>query len=183
MVDTFGELYKHDIDKILDKTTELKILILGAYRPEYMINRLKTIRDCLRQKGFINTYIVADFPDDNNRFHKDDDIHWTLKSNNLMKNFDLNIFVFFTNCDNSGPTDEFNYFCYEVGEFFRCILLYEESCTISVSSRIRAKIKDFNLRNIAVKEGDDASVCEIAFGIINLVLMKEKNRIYKNHPL
>lgn len=181
MVDTFSELYKHDIDKILQKVTELKILILGPYRPENMINRLKTIRDCLRQKGFINTYIVADFPDDNNRFHQDDDIHWTLKSNNLMKNFDLNIFIFLTNCDNSGPTDEFNYFCYEVGEFFRCILLYEESCTSSVSSRIRAKIKDFNLRNIAVKEGDDAAVCEIAFGIINLVLMKEKNRIYKNH--
>jgi len=115
-----------------------------------------------------NTYLVADFPD-GNRFHKDDDVHWTMKSNFLMTNFDLNLFVFFVNCDNSGPMDELNYFFYEIGEFFRCIVLYEEGCAENISSRIRAKIKQFNLRNIAVKEEEDIIVCELAYGLINIV--------------
>ena len=179
MVNTVGDLYGPDTDKLLQKSTELNILILGAYRPENMYERLKTIRDCLREKGFINTYLVADFPDDSIRFHEDDDIHWTLKSNFLMNSFDLNLFVFLANCDNSGPTDEFNYFCYEIGEFFRCIVSYEEGHAGNISSRISAKIKDFKLRNIAVNEGEDVVTCELLFGLINLVLMKERDRIYK----
>lgn len=180
MADLFGELYNLDINKILQKTTDLKILVLGAYRPENMLERLKTIRDCLRHKGFINTYIVADFPDDKNRFHGDDDIHWTKKSNVLMKNSDLNLFILFGNCDNSGPVDELNYFFYEIRESFRCIVLYEEGSTENISSRLRAKIKEFDLRNVAVKEGDDMLACDLAYGLINIVLMKEQNRIYKN---
>ena len=179
MVNTVGNLYEPDTDKILQKFAELNILILGAYRPENMYERLKTIRDCLKEKGFTNTYLVADFPDDINRFHDDDDIHWALKSNFLMNNFDLNLFIFLANCDNSGPTDEFNYFCYEIGEFFRCIVSYEESHAGNISSRISAKIKNFKLRNIAVNEGEDMVTCELVFGLINLVLMKEQYRIYK----
>lgn len=179
MVNTIGDLYGPNTDKILQKSTELNILILGAYRPENMYDRLKTIRDCLKQKGFVNTYLVADFPDDIVRFHKDDDMHWTMKSNFLMKKFDLNLFIFLANCDNSGPTDEFNYFCYEIGEIFRCMVLYEESHKGGISSRISAKIKDFKLRNITVNEGEDMVTCKLAFGLINQVLMKERDRIYK----
>lgn len=180
MVDTFGELYKPDLDRLLQKASELNILILGAYRPDSMLERLKTIRDCLRQRGFINTYLVADFPDDKPRYHKENDINWTRKSNLLMSRSDINIFIFLANCDNSGPVDEFNYFCYEIGEFFRCIVLYEEGQFSSMSTRISAKIKDFNLRNTAVKEGEDMVICDVAFGLINYILMKEQNRIYRD---
>lgn len=179
MVNIVGELLGYDTEKILEKDKELNILILGAYRPKNMQERLETIRDCLIEKGFVNTSLVADFPDDIVRFHEDDDIHWTKKSNFLMSRFDINLFIFFTNCDNSGPTDELNFFCYEIGEHFRCIVTYEDGFVESISSRITAKIKDFKLRNIAVKEEEDMVICELAFGLINLVMMKERNKIYK----
>lgn len=179
MVNIVGELCGCDTEKILEKYKELNILILGAYRPENMKERLKTIRDCLIEKGFVNTFLVADFSDNIVRFDKDNDIHWTKKSNFLMSRFDINLFIFFSNCDNSGPTDELNFFCYEIGEHFRCIVTNEESFVESISSRIRAKIKDFKLRNIAVKEGEDMVICELVFGLINLIMMKEQNKIYK----
>jgi len=180
MVDTFGGLYKQNIDKISQKAADLKILILGAYRPKDMFKRLEKIRDCLRQKGFINTYLVENLCDEP-RFDKDNDIHWTRKSNYLMKNSDLNLFVFFADCDNSGVGDELSYFINKTEEDFRCIVLCEESIE-KISSRIRAKIKEMKLRNIDIKAGDDLDACELAYGFINTVLMTERNRIYKNSP-
>ncbi len=189
MVDTFGELYTQNIDKISQKTADLKVLILGSYRPREMFERLERIRDCLRQKGFINTYLVENLRDEP-RFDDDNDIHWTRKSNHYMKIFDLNLFVFFVDCDNSGVGDELTYFINETKETltyfinetketFRCIVLYEEGIE-QISSRIRAKIKEMKLRNIVIKSGDDLDACELAYGFINNVLMKERNLIYKN---
>jgi hypothetical protein len=178
MVDTFGELYKQNIDKISQKVADLKILILGAYRPRDMFKRLEGIRDCLRQKGFINTYLVENLRDEP-RFDKDNDIHWTWKSNYLMENSDLNLFIFFEDCDNSGVGSELSYFINKTEEDFRCLVLCEGSIE-QISSRIRADIKEMKLRNINFKAGDDLNACNLAYGFINTILMKEKNRIYKN---
>lgn len=179
MDDGSSEFYKQNIDEILHKLADLKILILGSYRPIGMAKRLEIIRDCLRTRGFTNTFLVKDLGDEP-RFDEDDDIHWTDKSNHWMKNFDLSLFVFFADCDNSGVTDELNYFMTEkIEETFRCIILYEDNIK-QISSRIRAKIKIVKLRNGSFKEKKDLDACELAYGFINIVLMTERNRIYRN---
>lgn len=178
MDDAFGEFYKQNINKRSQETADLRILILGAYRPRNMFDRLEGIRDCLRQRGFNNTYLVENLGD-KPRFDDDDDIHWTEKSNYLMKHSDLNIFIFFEDCDNSGVGDELSCFINETEETFRCIVLYEENIK-KISSRIRAKIKEMKLHNIDFKLKDDLDACELAYGFINIVLMTERNRIYRN---
>lgn len=176
MDDAFSEFYKENIDKRTQEIADLKILILGSYRPIGMAKRLEIIRDCLRKRGLSNTYLVKDLGD-KPIFDEDEDIHWTNKSNHWMKNFDLSLFVFFADCDNSGVTDELSYFIYKIEETFRCIILYEDNIK-QISSRIRAKIKTVKLRNGSFKEKEDLDACELAYGLINIVLMKERNRIF-----
>jgi len=73
----------------------------------------------LIERGYSNTYIVADYPD-NNKSDEDWNIYWERKSNELMLHSDLNLFVFFANCSNEGVTDELAHFCSERREFSGC---------------------------------------------------------------
>jgi len=57
---------------------ELHILILGAYIPENVKKRLERLRTCLIERGYSNTYLVADHPDDNK---SDEDWIYTGKEN------------------------------------------------------------------------------------------------------
>ncbi len=105
---------------------ELHILILGAYRPENAKKRLGRLRNCLIERGYSNTYLVADYLD-NNKSDKDWNIYWERKSNELMLHSDLNLFIFFANCSNEGIIDELAHFCSEIRKFSGCYVICEDS--------------------------------------------------------
>ena len=147
---------------------ELHILILGAYRPENAKKRLDKLRDCFIERGYSNTHLVADCPDDDEH-DENQSVYWERKSNDLMLNSDLNLFVFFANCKNEGVTDELAYFCSKIKKFSGCYVVFEDSYERDVSSRIRAKVERCVLYNTTIKDGDDAELCDAACAFAELV--------------
>jgi len=147
---------------------ELYLLILGAYRPENAKKRLEELRNCLIERGYINTYLVADYPD-NNKSDKDWNIYWERKSNELMLHSDLNLFVFFANCRNEGVTDELAYFCSTIKKFSGCYVVFEDSYESDVSSRIRAKVERCVLYNTTIKDGNDAELCDATYAFAEMM--------------
>jgi len=153
---------------------ELHILILGAYRPENAKKRLDRLRTCLIERGYSNTCLVADYPDDDKSDEKQS-VYWEGKSNELMLHSDLNLFVFFANCRNEGVTDELAHFCSGVGKFSGCYVVFEDSYERDVSSRIRAKVERCILHNTTIKDGDDAELCDATYAFAELVSGRLKN--------
>ena len=146
---------------------ELHILILGAYRPENAKKRLEKIRNCLIERGYGNTYLVADYPD-NNKSDEDWNIYWERKSNELMLHSDLNLFVFFANCSNEGVTDELAYFCSEIRKFSGCYVICEDSYVSNISTRIKAKVERCTLPNTRIEDGNDAELCDAVYAFAEM---------------
>jgi len=141
---------------------ELHILILGAYIPENVKKRLERLRTCLIERGYSNTYLVADHPDDN-KSDEDWNIYWERKSNELMRDSDLNLFVFFADCSNEGVTDELAYFCSKIQKFSGCYVICEDGYASIMSTRIKAKVKRCTLPNTEIEDGNDAELCDAAY--------------------
>lgn len=152
---------------------ELHILILGAYRPKNAKKRLKRLRNCLIERGYSNTYLVADYPD-NNKSDEDWNIYWEMKSNELMLHSDLNLFVFFANCSNEGVTDELAHFCSEINinKFMASYVICEDSYVNAISTRIKAKVKRCTLANTNVEDSDDAELCDAAYAFAEVMIAK-----------
>ena len=150
---------------------ELHILILGAYRPENAKKRLERLRDCLSGRGYNNTCLVADYLD-NKKFDEDWNIYWERKSNDLMLNSDLNLFVFFANCSNEGITDELAHFCSEIKNFSRCYVICEDSYASNISTRIKAKVERCTLHNTKIENGNDAELCDAAYVFVEMMSIR-----------
>ena len=146
---------------------ELHILILGAYMPENAKTRLERLRNCLIERGYSNTYLVADYPD-NNKYDKDWNVYWEQKSNELMRHSDLNLFVFFANCGNEGVTDELAYFCSEIRKFSGCYVICEDSYVSNISTRIKAKVERCTLPNTRIEDGNDAELCDAVYAFAEM---------------
>ncbi len=150
---------------------ELHILILGAYRPENAKKRLGRLRNCLIERGYSNTYLVADYPD-NNKSDEDWNIYWERKSNELMLHSDLNLFIFFANCSNEGITDELAHFCSEIRKFSGCYVICEDSYVGNISTRIKAKVMRCTLATTKVEGGDDAELCDAAYAFAEMMIAR-----------
>ena len=152
----------------------LHILILGAYRPKNAKKRLERFRDCLSERGYSNTSLVTDHPDDN-EFDEDLNTYWERKSNELMQHYDLSLFVFFANCSNEGVTDELAYFCSNAKESSRCYVICEDSYASNMSTRIKAKVERCTLPNTKIEDDNDAELCDAAYAfseMLNVIRIK-----------
>jgi len=150
---------------------ELQILILGAYRPENAKKRLERLRNCLIERGYSNTYLVADYPD-NNKSDEDWNIYWEIKSNELMLHSDLNLFVFFANCSNEGVRDELAHFCSEIKTFMACYVICEDGYVSDISTRIKAKVKRCTLANTEVEDANNAELCDAAYAFAETMISR-----------
>nr|QNO48563.1 hypothetical protein JAJEHNPH_00023 [Methanosarcinales archaeon ANME-2c ERB4]QNO48930.1 hypothetical protein OEPDFBKK_00005 [Methanosarcinales archaeon ANME-2c ERB4] len=155
---------------------ELHIRILGAYRPESAKKRLENLRNRLIERGYGNTYIVADYPD-NNKSSEDWNIYWERKSNELMLHSDLNLFVFFANCSNEGITDELAHFCSEIRKFSGCYVICEDGYVGNISTRIRAKVVRCTLANTVVEDGNDAELCDAAYAFAEMMIVRRAKNL------
>ena len=72
------------INNYLQNKQQLKILLLGAYKPAEALNRLKKLQVCMMRKGFVSTMLAKDFPDAT-RYSEDLDEHYTMKSGSVSK--------------------------------------------------------------------------------------------------
>jgi hypothetical protein len=131
MPNLIGAVLGYEVEKEIGWYRQnLHILILGAYIPENAKKRLEILRTCLIERGYSNTYLVADHPDDNTS-DEDWNIYWERKSNELMRDSDLNLFVFFADCSNEGVTDELAYFCSKIQKFSGCYVILKMVMRVS----------------------------------------------------
>jgi hypothetical protein len=95
-----------------------RVLILGAYRvrPEHSPKgdicnqRLLRLQSYLINKGFINTKLVRDFPDETSVPDEAFDIHFLKKSQYYIRTWaDILLFVFFIEGDNKSVIREIGY--------------------------------------------------------------------------
>lgn len=143
------------------KKRKMKILILGPYKPPSFEDRLRSFRDCLNDKKYDNTKLVADFPDAP-RLHKNWDIHFSMKSRVFIKNWaNALIFVFFKNADNSGVTSEFEFTHLKAQEKLSVSVVFNEK-DLDLSTLIKGPIKVHKI--YADDFEDDMKLCEKALG-------------------
>ncbi len=144
-----------------NKKALVPILILGAYRPpETTLLRLEKLRDCLKERGFNNVFLVKDYPDDP-VYNQDENIHFTRKSQHLIRNWaEIILFVYF-DADNSGVTSELQFTISSAPEKLRrsVILLQEDA---PISSLVKGSIKIQKLDSETFF--DDEDLCEQAEG-------------------
>ena len=105
--------------------------------------------------------MVADFPDEP-RYHKDWDIHCTVKSQFHIKNWaDVLIFVFLKDSDNQGVANELTFTCQRVLEKIHfSVVLYERGIQLSSLTRGPIKIHKVNSDDFE----NDAVLCTKALG-------------------
>lgn len=155
----FFELYE-------EKKRRARILILGAYRPKIALERLKKLRNCLRERGFNNTTLAMDHPDEP-KLHDDPDVHIVLKSEHLIKNWADIIALIYFKANNVGVTSELKFITSTVPEKLHfSFVLIEKS--LQVSSLVRGQIKMYRL--LSDTFSDDEELCEQAEGYCTNIL-------------
>jgi len=146
-----------------NRKKRIKILILGPQRPPNAEKRLYAFKRCLLQSGYDNVKLVADFPDVP-KFHPDQSSHFTLKSQNYIKNWaDVLVFVFLCNCDNQGVANELTFASLMVTEKLNVSVVLSEK-GVQLSSLTKGPI---NLQKIDSDEfSNDVELCEMAKGYV-----------------
>lgn len=124
-----------------NKKKEQKILILGPYKPPFAEKRLGKLRDCLQSHGYDNAKIAKDFSNIP-KYHGDPEIHFTLKSEDKIRNWaDVLIFVFMRDANNIGVWDELKFTVRDVKEKIHySVELHEKGIDLSTRTRARLKI-------------------------------------------
>lgn len=152
---------------------KLRILIPGPYRPKHALDRLEKLRDCLIEKGFLQTKLVKDFPDDM-MYSPDPDEHFTLKSQKRIKEWaHVPIFVFFKGGDNQGVTVELTYTCTTLSHKQSCCATFFEGKWENYSTQVRGSVKLTNRISHEDFRGD-TELCELSRGHA----MKMLDRLY-----
>lgn len=151
---------------IVDETDRLKaglkILILGAYKPESEKDRLILFKNCLIKRKFIQTCLVADFP--NATYNKELDIDTTKKSEYFIIYWaDVLIFVFFKEGKDYGVTSELRFTCDMVPEKAEhALVLFEDDMEFLVGTQVRGPIK---ITKMSYNNFDnDVELCNHGFG-------------------
>lgn len=125
----------------LQNKQKLKVLILGAYKPSTALKRLRELRVCMVEKGFLSTMLAESFPD-STCYSKDLDEHYTIKSRILISDWaDVPIFVFFKKTDNQGVASEITYTCDNLSDKLSCCAVFFEGSLKNFSSQVKGSIK------------------------------------------
>jgi len=136
-----------------------KVLILGPYKPQSAELRLVKLRDFMRSHGYDTARIVKDFPN-SHKYHEDPDIHFTLKSQDKIRNWaDVLIFVFMQKANNLGVWGEL-YFTinFVKHKIHYSVFLHEEGTDLSTQTRGPLKIS----RMYSNEFHNDRQLCEQA---------------------
>lgn len=159
-----SSIFSKDLE---NKKRNIKILILGPYRPQNYKQRLTQFRVCLQNHGYETARLVDDFPDVP-RYDPDPDIHFTLKSRDKIKSWAKSlVFVFFRNADNQGVSNELTFTCDLVREKIHdSIVLHEQGVNLSTQTKGPLKIS----RMCSDKFCTDRALCDKAIGFCTKVV-------------
>ena len=142
-----------------ERKKRLKILVLGPYKPPSAKKRLVDLENCLQARGYSNAKRVEAFRNVP-KYDEDPDKHYTLKSQDKIKNWaEVLIFVFMRKANNLGVWAELQFTIYFVKNKIRnSIELHEEGTALSTQTRGPLKIS----RMISNEFGNDRQLCDRA---------------------
>jgi hypothetical protein len=153
----------------LQSKKKLKVLILGAYRPDKALKRLEKLRNCLIENGFEAAKLAKDFPDDR-QFSQDLDEHYTVKSRQLIEEWaQVPIFIYFKRAKNDGVTVEITYTCDKLHEKQSCCAVFFEGKLEDFSSQVKGEIKDTKKVSYEIFK-NDRELCLLACGHLKKML-------------
>ena len=149
---------------IQNKKRISKVLILGPYRPidsktdekpSICERRLQRLKQFLQQKGFLNTFLVSDFPDESEVPRKAIMVHFLKKSMHYIEHWaDILIFVFLKDCDNSGVETELSFMVFKVTHKCICSAVIRPN-DIILSSLQWGQIELFRIRDLSYDEENE----------------------------
>ena len=124
-----------------EKKRELKILILGPYKPKESKIKLLNFKNYMIAHGFQTARLVEDFKNIP-KYDEDPDTHFTLKSRDKIEYWaDALIFVFMKDGKNLGVWGELQFTISSVEEKIRdSIELHEKGVELSTQTRGPLKI-------------------------------------------
>ena len=161
MIPTFKTLFE-------DKKNRARVLILGPYTPPECKEKLERLKTTLQEKGFFETHLVSDFPDEE-IFHPSSlDIHFQRKSFYYIKYWaQILIFILFQGCSNNGVLRELTYMVDHAIDKCDCsgILRSKE---MRLSSLIRADIEEHRILESDFENEKDLQ--ELAFATCTSIL-------------
>jgi hypothetical protein len=142
---------------------KLRILILGAYKPDKALKKLENLRDCLLKRGFKSAKLAKDFPD-TTTYSQDMDEHYTIKSRKLIDDWaHVPIFVFFQKADNQGVASEITYTCLQLHDKqLSCAAFFENELAV-FSTQIKGSIKITKQISYEIFK-NDKELCDLAAG-------------------
>ncbi len=159
-------------NKLEDRKRDLSILLLGHYKPRKVLKRLEKLRDFLKINGYHKVILVKDIAD--NRYSKDDDEHFLLKSQFNMQIADIILFVFFKDGEKTGPEVELGFLCNMLREkCWRCVIFYEKSYIKNASSMLKGNIKISMIRTRSFNDSDDKQLYEAALAALTEFTIKQ----------
>ena len=151
------------VNNYLQNKQQLKVLLLGAYKPPKALNRLQKLQVCMIGKGFASTMLAKNFPDAT-RYSEDLDEHYTMKSRTLISNWaDVPIFVFYKKADNQGVASEITYTCGNLSDKLSCSAVFFEGSLQNFSSQVKGSIKIAKKVSYEIFKNDE-ELCNLAYG-------------------
>jgi hypothetical protein len=158
-------------EEFKQKKQKLRILILGAYRPENASKKLERLRNCLIKRGFKSTKLAKEFMD-TTLYGQDMDEHFTIKSRKLIEEWaHVPIFVFFKKADNQGVASEITYTCLQLHDKQSCCAVFFEDKLANFSTQIKGSIKITRQISYEIFK-NEKELCDLAAGHVSKTLDK-----------
>jgi len=140
------------------------VLILGPYRSidttrdeisNICKRRLEKLKEFLIQKGFINTHLVSDFPDEEGVPRNAIRAHFLKKSMHYIELWaDILLYIFLRECDNSGVETELSFMVFHVKHKCNVSTVIRPD-EIVLSGLQLGQIELFRIRDLPYNEEDE----------------------------
>ena len=144
--------------------SKLRIVIFGPYKPDSALTRLANFRDFLRENGYPNTNLVADFNIPQQQSDQSFEEYLVFKCEYWLENADVVLFTLFNNARLEGVSTEFTHLVDILkGRMWRTIVFHEQ---VDLSSMIKGRLNLFH-REIQQTDFDgDQDLYEKSLGLL-----------------
>lgn len=141
-----------------------KITLYGSYYPEKIKHILTSLRDYLVSRGFLNTKLVEDYPDNYFSFKpfKDPNVNNKNRSFQCTEKTDLNVLIFCFDSPRDGPAVEITHILENNYKNF-LVFVEEEGSLIACTSLIQGFITEIGRNYNPFPQGDLSFLCDIVY--------------------
>lgn len=149
-----------------------KITIYSDYYPNETKKRLKKLKNCLKQRGYKNVYLVSNFPTPAHHLmgtQKGSPERNLLRSRYSLDHSDLNLMIYLFGVSRDAVTYELTYAIDNKIDFLFFVELKKEQGNEvrAMSTLIEALLKEISIKFIDIPVDNDDYLCTIAYSRIS----------------